>query len=104
MRVYVYPCAAADGSLRVHPVEGQDAAAAAAKSEAASDNKPTEAKKAQDKSFLTQALAIVRAKKWQVYQGHVSTQVALGGSNFVYFFWYVCGSALLARLFYWPCH
>lgn len=37
--------------------------------------------------FLLQALAIVRTKKWQVYQGHVSTQIALGGSNFVYFFW-----------------
>lgn len=74
-------------------VEGQDAAAAAAKSDDAGHKPTTDTKKnkqaALDKSFLTQALAIVRAKKWQVYQGHVSTQVALGGSNFVYFFWYV---------------
>lgn len=40
------------------------------------------------KGFCTQALAIVKAKRWQVYQGHVSTQVALGGSNFIYFFCY----------------
>ncbi|TYZ64818.1 hypothetical protein PybrP1_004952 [[Pythium] brassicae (nom. inval.)] len=40
----------------------------------------------QKRSFVAQALDIVRTKKWQVYQGHVSTQVALGGSNFVYFF------------------
>ncbi|KAL3669581.1 hypothetical protein V7S43_004966 [Phytophthora oleae] len=40
------------------------------------------------KDFWTQALAILKKKKWQVYQGHVSTQIALGGSNFIYFFCY----------------
>ncbi|EGZ27200.1 hypothetical protein PHYSODRAFT_348878 [Phytophthora sojae] len=40
------------------------------------------------KNFWAQALLILRRKKWQVYQGHVSTQVALGGSNFIYFFCY----------------
>ncbi|RLN45314.1 hypothetical protein BBJ28_00009242 [Nothophytophthora sp. Chile5] len=44
--------------------------------------------KRESKKFWVQALAILKAKKWQVYQGHVSTQVALGGSNFVYFFCY----------------
>lgn len=49
--------------------------------------------------FWRQALAIVRAKKLGVYQGHVSTQVALGGSNFVYFFCYNgLKSALLKRM------
>ncbi|KAE8912620.1 hypothetical protein PF005_g8775 [Phytophthora fragariae] len=49
-------------------------------------DKKTEAKP--PTSFWTQALLILRKKKWQVYQGHVSTQVALGGSNFIYFFCY----------------
>jgi hypothetical protein len=40
-----------------------------------------------ERNFWAQALAILKKKKWQVYQGHVSTQVALGGSNFIYFFW-----------------
>ncbi|KAG6622659.1 Mitochondrial Carrier (MC) Family [Phytophthora cinnamomi] len=40
------------------------------------------------RNFWAQALLILRKKKWQVYQGHVSTQVALGGSNFIYFFCY----------------
>ncbi|RLN57995.1 hypothetical protein BBJ29_003399 [Phytophthora kernoviae] len=47
------------------------------------------------KSFWTQALAILKANKWQVYQGHVSTQVALGGSNFIYFF---CFNGLKTQL------
>lgn len=56
-------------------------------------------RKAKAKGFWLQALAIVRAKKLGVYQGHVSTQVALGGSNFVYFFCYNgLKSALLKRL------
>ncbi|KAE9340581.1 hypothetical protein PR003_g10413 [Phytophthora rubi] len=50
-------------------------------------DKKTEAKP--PTSFWTQALLILRKKKWQVYQGHVSTQVALKGSNFIYFFWCV---------------
>ncbi|KAE9029751.1 hypothetical protein PR002_g10050 [Phytophthora rubi] len=49
-------------------------------------DKKTEAKP--PTSFWTQALLILRKKKWQVYQGHVSTQVALKGSNFIYFFCY----------------
>ncbi|KAG1690483.1 hypothetical protein DVH05_019423 [Phytophthora capsici] len=40
------------------------------------------------KDFWTQALRILKKKKWQVYQGHVSTQIALGSSNFIYFFCY----------------
>ncbi|KUF96564.1 hypothetical protein AM588_10009927 [Phytophthora nicotianae] len=39
------------------------------------------------RNFWTQVVEILKEKKWKVYQGHVSTQVALGGSNFVYFFW-----------------
>ncbi|KAG7400550.1 hypothetical protein PHYBOEH_005350 [Phytophthora boehmeriae] len=50
-----------------------------------SDSDPKAAVKT---NFWAQALAILRAKKWQVYQGHVSTQIALGGSNFIYFFCY----------------
>ncbi|DAZ94679.1 TPA: hypothetical protein N0F65_002388 [Lagenidium giganteum] len=38
--------------------------------------------------FWTRAFAIVKQERWNVYQGHVSTQVALGWSNFVYFFCY----------------
>lgn len=63
--------------------------------EAGGDEKPDALKR----SFVAQALAIVRAKKWRVYQGHVSTQVALGGSNFVYFFWWV---NVASRLFIVP--
>lgn len=62
-------------------VEGQEAVAEA-KTGGGKNTKQT-----LEKSFVTQAIAIVKTKKWQVYQGHVSTQVALGGSNFVYFFW-----------------
>ncbi|ETK90808.1 hypothetical protein L917_05332 [Phytophthora nicotianae] len=40
------------------------------------------------RNFWTQVVEILKEKKWKVYQGHVSTQVALGGSNFVYFFCY----------------
>lgn len=76
-------------------MESQDAAD---KSEDATSHKPTDDKKALDTSFLTQAIAIVRAKRWHVYQGHVSTQVALGGSNFVYFFWCVRACAFLCFL------
>ncbi|KAL4086313.1 hypothetical protein PRIC1_014440 [Phytophthora ramorum] len=51
------------------------------------------------KSFWAQASAILQKNKWRVYQGHVSTQVALGGSNFVYFFCYNgLKSQLLERL------
>jgi hypothetical protein len=46
-------------------------------------------KAARSKNFWVQALAIIKEQRWRVYQGHVSTQVALGGSNFVYFFWCV---------------
>ncbi|KAJ0406498.1 hypothetical protein P43SY_001429 [Pythium insidiosum] len=38
--------------------------------------------------FVADALRILRQQGWHVYQGHVSTQIALGGSNFVYFFTY----------------
>ncbi|KAG2781642.1 hypothetical protein PC129_g11069 [Phytophthora cactorum] len=40
------------------------------------------------RNFWARVVEILKEKKWQVYQGHVSTQVALGGSNFVYFFCY----------------
>ncbi|KAF1774688.1 Mitochondrial carrier domain [Phytophthora cactorum] len=40
------------------------------------------------RNFWARVMEILKEKKWQVYQGHVSTQVALGGSNFVYFFCY----------------
>lgn len=51
------------------------------------------------KSFWVQALAILKEQKWRVYQGHVSTQIALGGSNFVYFFCYNgLKASLLKRL------
>ncbi|KAF1319932.1 hypothetical protein FI667_g12723, partial [Globisporangium splendens] len=79
-------------------VEGQEAAAQA---QAEAGEKQTDAskKKLLEQSFAVQAIAIVKAKKWAVYQGHVSTQVALGGSNFVYFFCYNgLKNALIKRL------
>lgn len=89
-------------------VEGQVATAVTSDAEEATttdDNEDTEtlsspAKQppapADTRSFAAQAIAIVRAKRWQVYQGHVSTQVALGGSNFVYFFWCVLHESLVS--------
>ncbi|KAI9996233.1 hypothetical protein PInf_013616 [Phytophthora infestans] len=44
--------------------------------------------RAPTRHFWAQVAEILKTKKWQVYQGHVSTQIALGGSNFVYFFCY----------------
>lgn len=75
----------------VAAVEGREAAEAAEalKAEEAShaDKPVIKTRVPVPVSFWMQAWAILKAKKWQVYQGHVSTQVALGGSNFVYFFW-----------------
>ncbi|RLN97143.1 hypothetical protein BBJ28_00023358, partial [Nothophytophthora sp. Chile5] len=65
--------------------EEQAAAAATAGGSSVESKAPA---KRESKKFWVLALAILKAKKWQVYQGHVSTQVALGGSNFVYFFCY----------------
>jgi adenine nucleotide transporter 17 len=33
-------------------------------------------------------LRILQERKWKIYQGHTSTQIALAGSNFVYFYCY----------------
>lgn len=77
-------------------VEGREAAEALEDEEEASQSqeaietdaaKPVQKRVQVPASFWVQAWAILKAKRWQVYQGHVSTQVALGGSNFVYFFW-----------------
>ncbi|GLE11763.1 hypothetical protein PINS_up024402 [Pythium insidiosum] len=49
--------------------------------------------------FVADALRILRQQGWNVYQGHVSTQIALAASNFVYFFTYNgLKAALLKRL------
>ncbi|TMW60168.1 hypothetical protein Poli38472_000210 [Pythium oligandrum] len=66
-------------------VERQASTGDGAKDESESTVKP---KKPQSQNFWVQALAILKEQKWRVYQGHVSTQIALGGSNFVYFFCY----------------
>jgi adenine nucleotide transporter 17 len=78
-------------------LEELEAEAEAGEQEEKSDAQRT--RTAPPAGFWRQALAIVRAKKLGVYQGHVSTQVALGGSNFVYFFCYNgLKSALLKRM------
>ncbi|KAG7386641.1 hypothetical protein PHYPSEUDO_015425 [Phytophthora pseudosyringae] len=73
------------GTMEANELEEKEAEL---QSEKAVDAEPKAPTKRVPKNFWAQALAILRKKKWQVYQGHVSTQVALGGSNFIYFFCY----------------
>lgn len=80
--------AAVEGREAAEALKADEAASQSQEADAQADAAKPEKKRLQvPASFWVQAWAILKAKKWQVYQGHVSTQVALGGSNFVYFFW-----------------